>query len=256
MQDSEYDIMRQVEDTYWWYLALREHVVSVLKNALPHKDSAVILDAGCGTGGMLHQMRSANPGWELHGLDFSPLALAHAKKRGFDHLLEASVDEIPSADASFDAIVSLDVLYHQAVNEAGALKEFSRILKPGGLVILNLPAFDFLRGSHDVAVEGARRYTVDQVQKLLAGHGFEIEQLHYWNAWLFLPILFWRVVSRFFSSADRPTSDLAHLPPIMNRALALLTKMDITLCRLFHLSVGTSVFAVARKKLPDSSSHA
>src|SRR5689334_21246513 len=108
MQDSEYDTLRQVEDTYWWYLALREHVVSVFQSALLHNDSAIILDAGCGTGGMLHHLRSANPGWELHGLDFSALALAHAKKRGFDHLIEASVDAIPSPDACFDAIVSLD----------------------------------------------------------------------------------------------------------------------------------------------------
>lgn len=250
MQDSQYDIMRQVEDTYWWYLALRKHVVSALKNALLSRDSAVILDAGCGTGGMLQHLREAHPGWDLHGLDFSALALEHTKKRGFNHLIQGSVDAIPSPDASFDAIVSLDVLYHQAVDEARALSEFSRILKPGGRLILNLPAFDCLAGSHDVAVQGARRYTRPQVQHLLETHGFVIEQVHYWNAWLFLPILCWRIISRFFSSGDKPGSDLAHLPPMANRALALLTKMDITLCRLLHLPFGTSVFAVARKNAP------
>ncbi len=249
MQDREYDIMRQVEDTYWWYLALRKHVVAVLKHALISRDTAVILDAGCGTGGMLQHLDEANPGWQLHGLDFSALALEHTRKRGFNHLIQGSVDAIPSPDGSFDAIVSLDVLYHQAVNETKALGEFSRILKPGGILILNLPAFDCLTGSHDVAVEGARRYTDDQVRKLLEDHDFEIDSLHYWNAWLFLPILLWRVISRFFSSGDKPTSDLAHLPLIVNRALALLTKMDITLCRLLHLPFGTSVFAAARKKV-------
>ncbi|CAN5696227.1 class I SAM-dependent methyltransferase [soil metagenome] len=249
MQDREYDTLRQVEDTYWWYLALRKHVVTVLKHALVSRDTAVILDAGCGTGGMLQHLDQANPGWQLHGLDFSALALEHTRKRGFNNLIQGSVDAIPAPDASFDAIVSLDVLYHQAVDETKAVGEFLRILKPGGVLILNLPAFDFLAGSHDVAVEGARRYTENQLRKLLIKQGFEIEQLHYWNAWLFLPIMFWRIMTRFFSSNDKPASDLTHLPPIVNRALALLTKMDITLCRLLHLPFGTSVFAVARKKV-------
>ncbi|MEY4483388.1 MAG: hypothetical protein RL693_840 [Verrucomicrobiota bacterium] len=256
MQDSEYDTMRQVEDTFWWYLALRKHVVSVLKNIADVKDQAAILDAGCGTGGMLQHLREANPTWDLHGLDFSALALEHTKKRGFEHLILASVDVIPCPEACFDAVVSLDVLYHQAVDENKAMGEFFRILKPGGLLVLNLPAFDFLTGSHDVAVEGARRYTSSQMRKLLTDHGFVIEQLHYWNAWLFLPIMFWRLISRLFSSGHNPNSDLAHLPPIVNHALALLTKMDITLSRLLHLPFGTSVFAVARKKFPDHPSHA
>lgn len=256
MQDIEYDIMRQVEDTYWWYLSLREHVVSVLKDSLPSGEHPVVLDAGCGTGGMLQHLRVADPSWELQGLDFSPLALAHAKQRGFDPLIQANIDAIPSADACFDAVVSLDVLYHQEVDQTKAMSELSRILKPGGILILNLPAFDILSGSHDIAVKGARRYTAGQVRTLLQDHGFEIEQLHYWNAWLFLPILLWRMMSSFLPSGEKKQSDLAQLPPPLNHALALLTKMDITLCRLLHVPFGTSVFAVARKKFTDPSSHA
>lgn len=250
MQDNEYETLRQVEDTYWWHLALRSHVVAALRTSLTGQNHATILDAGCGTGGILYHLRKADSSWELHGLDFSPLALEHTKKRGFDHLVQASVDAIPSPDSSYDAVVCLDVLYHQAVDEAKAMEEFARVLKPNGTLILNLPAFDFLTGSHDIAVGGARRYTVDQVRKLLSQHGFDIQQIHYWNAWLFLPIMIWRTISRSFhkTTQDEPKSDLAHLPSFINQALALLTKMDITLCRLLHLPFGTSVFAVARKK--------
>ncbi len=250
MQDCEYDTMRQVEDTYWWYLALRNHVVTTLRKYLGEQKSVSILDAGCGTGGMLHHLREADSKWELHGLDFSPLALAHTKKRGFDHLVQSSIDAIPSADSSFNAVVCLDVLYHKAVDETKAMAELARVLMPNGVLILNLPAFDFLSGNHDIAVDGARRYTKDQLRELLSKHGFAIQQLHYWNAWLFLPIMIWRMLSPSLqgSTRDEPKSDLTHLPAFINQTLALLTKMDITLCRLLHLPFGTSVFAVARKK--------
>lgn len=247
MPEREYDLMRQVEDVYWWYRVLRQTVTSDVK-ALAGSAPASILDAGCGTGGMMDALRGTQFSWRLTGLDFSPQAVETTRRRGFDDVHEGSVDALPMAGASFDGLVSLDVLYFEGVNEARAIAEFHRVLRPGGFVILNLPAFDFLRGEHDVAVRGARRYTPAGVRGLLARGGFEVIRSHCWNAWLFPPILAWRLLSRLKGrSAVEARSDLALLPSPLNALLLAFARADMALCRALRAPFGTSVYAVARR---------
>src|SRR4051794_12376977 len=107
MNEHEYALMRQVEDSYWWYAVLRESVDSEAKAQLAGKPDARILDAGCGTGGMMEVLRREHPSWHVSGLDFSPQALEHPRQRGFTDLTQGSVDALPYLDASFDAVVSL-----------------------------------------------------------------------------------------------------------------------------------------------------
>src|SRR5207244_11124342 len=100
--------------------------------------------------------------------------------------------EVVFPNASFDVVVSLDVLYHRQVSQNRAISEIARVLKPDGFLILNLPAFDFLRGRHDVAVHGTRRYTVRRIRELLGPTRFKPETVFYWNACLFFHLLTWR----------------------------------------------------------------
>src|SRR4029078_12981412 len=93
---------------------------------------ARILDAGCGTGGMMEVLRREHPAWQISGLDFSPRPTEHTRQRGLTEVTQGSVDALPYADASFDAVVSLDVLYFDGVDEGKAMSEFDRVLKPGG----------------------------------------------------------------------------------------------------------------------------
>ena len=248
MLTHEYQTMRQVEDTYWWYSTLRGMVVQEVKQRAK-AGTARLLDAGCGTGGMMERLRTANGQWKLAGLDLSPDALQITRDRGFDDVTAGSVSELPFANGSFDGLVSLDVLYHDGVDQEKALKEFARVLKPGGFFVLNLPAFKALAGSHDIAVKGVRRYTTGDVRELLAAAGFRVQTLQYWNAWLFLPILAWRTLSRSFHSkeSEEAKSDLSSLPGVVNGALSLVSGLDARLCRLTHWPFGTSVFAVAVK---------
>jgi ubiquinone/menaquinone biosynthesis C-methylase UbiE len=248
MLAHEYQTMRTVEDTYWWYSTLRSMVVRELKGRL-HSDSARVLDAGCGTGGMMARLRGAYGQWKIAGLDLSPHAVQITRERGFDDVTTGSVSELPFNNGSFDALVSLDVLYHDGVDQEKALSEFSRVLKPGGFVVLNLPAFKALAGSHDIAVKGVRRYTTADVRELLSAAGFQVQTLHYWNAWLFLPILAWRTISRSFHAKDseEAKSDLSMLPGVVNGMLAAVSTLDARICSLSHWPFGTSVFAVATK---------
>jgi SAM-dependent methyltransferase len=196
MNDHEYALMRQVEDSYWWYAVLRESVAVEVRARLAGATDGRILDAGCGTGGMMEALRRENPAWRISGLDFSAEAIGHTRRRGFPDLAQGSVNALPYAGASFDVVVSLDVLYFEGVDETKAMAEFHRVLKPGGALVLNLPAFDMLRGRHDAAVKGVRRYTPARMRELLAQSGLEVLRIHCWNLWLFVPILCWRLLSR------------------------------------------------------------
>lgn len=246
MPEREYELMRDVEDVYWWYRVLRDAVAGDVRK-LAGDSPLAILDAGCGTGGMMEVLRRTQPAWQLSGLDFSAQAVEITRRRGFEDVQVGSVDALPMASGSFDVLVSLDVLYFQGVNETRAIAEFRRVLRPGGLLILNLPAFDYLRGEHDVAVRGARRYTPAGVRALLAQGGFTTVRSHCWNAWLFPPILVWRLLSRLKGrSAVEARSDLSLLPAPVNLSLLACARADMALCRAVRSPLGTSVYAVAR----------
>lgn len=244
MRAAEYDTMRAVEDRHWWYAILRRLVLHALAGQLPPRGH--VLDAGCGTGGMLAFLCERIRCLDFAGVDMSAQAVQHCLRRGLTTVRQGTVHEMPFGAGDFDAVLCLDLLYHKEVEEERALAEISRVLRPGGLLVLNLPAFDCMRGSHDAAVCGSRRYKVCHVRSLLEHHSLKVEMIHYWNAWLFLPLLVWRRWSR--KNVVSATSDVRLPAPWLNGLLTRAGRLDAWLCRAFHLPFGSSVFAVARKQ--------
>ncbi|MES2598945.1 MAG: class I SAM-dependent methyltransferase [Verrucomicrobiota bacterium] len=238
MSPAEHEIMREAEEQHWWYAVLHQLVLAEMRTRV--KPGAAVLDAGCGTGGMMARMA----GWDAKGVDISPAAVWHCQERGLHEVTQASVCELPFPDASFDLVLSLDVLYHQQVDDISALKEMARVLRPGGILILNLPAMECLRGAHDAAVCGSRRYTVCHMRNLFRAHRLTVKMIHYWNAWLFLPLLAWRWWSRH---APKGRSDLRRLPTWVNRTLMMAGHLDARLCRYVRPPFGSSVFAVVHR---------
>jgi SAM-dependent methyltransferase len=246
MHPAEYATLRSAEDHHWWYQVLHHQVAAALKGRLPPHGR--LLDAGCGTGGMLDFLRGPFPSLHSNGIDLSPLAVQHARNRSLANIQQASAHNLPFKAAAFDAVLSLDVLYHEDIEEARAMQEMARVLKPGGLLVLNLPAFPCLRGSHDVAVCGVRRYKSCHVRPLLELHNLSLEMIHYWNAWLFLPLLLWRRSTRARPSRSaQSASDVALTPSWLNDGMARLGLLDARLCRLCRAPFGSSLFAVAKK---------
>jgi len=250
MLSHEYDTMRSVEDDYWWYRILRSMTCREVTDLAKANPGLQILDAGCGTGGTMEALRMKNVGWELEGFDYSELALAHARRRGFANVLRGSVNSVPVAAQSQDIVISLDVLCCDGVDQKQAMKEFHRVLRPEGRLIMNLPAFECLRGQHDFAVNSVRRYTPGEVRELHERNGFTMERLFCWNAWLFLPILLWRKISKTTAKAStgEAKSDLILPPAALNKALEVLGGWEAALCRAIKSPVGTSVFSVGRRK--------
>lgn len=246
MSPEENDIMRAVEDHYWWYQALRPHVAAAIDPIAPDFS---LLDAGCGTGGMLQVVRQKFPAAHLTGVDQSThaLELTAARETGAK-LIPASVQELPFSENSFDIVLSLDVLVSMGLDDSLALQEAYRVLRPGGKLILNVAALEFLKGAHDRAVDADRRYTRPQLQALLEGAHFAVERLSYWNTTLTPPIALVRWLSRARSrQKEVPRSDLRALPPILNSMLKRIAALELSASRHVSLPFGTSLFAVARK---------
>lgn len=199
----------------------------------------------------MQAIRERFPEARLTGFDISTLALEHTRARGFRDVFEADVSSVGLEDASQDIVVSLDVLYHEGVEQEEAMQEFRRVLRPDGLLVMNLPAFECLRGQHDIAVKNARRYTPPGVRELHERNGFAMERIYCWNAWLFLPILVWRKLSKMSAnaSADKAKSDLVAPPAFLNKVLTLFGGYEAALCRAIASPLGTSVFSVGRRRI-------
>jgi SAM-dependent methyltransferase len=238
--------MRSVEDHHWWYQVLRDLVTRELTKLLP--EGGRVLDAGCGTGGMLDQLSKR---WDACGIDISDTAVEHCLKRGLPQVKQASIHHTGMMTESLDAVISLDVLYHQSVTETDAMSEMARILRPGGWLVLNLAAWDELKGAHDVAVCGGRRYTPNQVTQLAKQAGIVVNKLHSWNA-VFSPLLYvWR---RWGSVSGGESSDLFTLPGWLNAGLRTVVGWDARLCSRMNVMWGSSLFAVCQKPVPSDRS--
>lgn len=244
MRNEEYALMRRVEDFHWWYRSLRAMIALAWRRFGPAGGAqALCCDAGCGTGANLVLATT----WaRAAGVDSSIEALRLARDRGLTALTRGDTARLPFADGRFDTVLSMDVLYHRDVTDpAAALREMGRILKPGGLLLLNVPAYEWLRSPHDIAIHTGRRFTRRKVRLLLEDTGFEVVWLTYWNC-LLLPVIATARLLRPHSHATEK-SDLedAHDGPL-NRLLAATLAIERLALRITPLPCGVSIFAVAR----------
>ena len=216
---AEYHKMAAVEDGMWYYRALHAHVARELATGLGARP-AEVLDAGCGAGGLIRRLAPLQPAWRWTGIDVSPLACELARGRCAAEIREGSILELPFSNASFDAVVSADVIYH-VQDDGGALREFFRVLRPGGIVVINVPAYPWLWSYHDEATHACRRYGRGELLAKLATAGFAGRHATHWNTLPF-PLV---VMRRKFWPAPHQGSDVQHYPaPIeaaFNAAMAL-----------------------------------
>lgn len=233
--------MAEVEDTMWYYRALHRNVALALGRCLPA--GARVLDAGCGTGGLLRRLRAAHPDWRLTGLDFSPLAVELARARTGSEVVQGSVMTLPFPAETFDAITSCDVLC-QVTDPVAALREFHRCLRPGGFILLTMPAYAWMYSYHDRQVGNLRRYTRRETADLLRAAGCAVVRTTYWNTLTF-PLA---VLRRKVLPPATPTSDVGRFPaPVEAGFNALMAVEHAWLGLGAALPFGSSVLTVARK---------
>ncbi len=243
MERIEYDVMFHHENDHWWYVALRE----LIRSSLPERlDTLRLLDAGCGTGRLLEELTAG----QAFGLDASAAVFPFLRRRSIANVVQASVSQIPFPDESFDVVVSADVLCCVgAPDDAQGLREIARVARPGGLILLNLPALESLRSHHDMAVHTRRRYTRAALEEMLTSAGLIPLNLTYRNTLLFPIAAAVRLNQRLWSpSPAHPRSDLRTSPPLLNRLLLTLLRWENWAIRHnARLPFGLSLFCVARK---------
>jgi SAM-dependent methyltransferase len=248
MEKIEYETMFSVENGFWWYRGLHDLVLRFVRPAATvaaGKKMLRILDAGCGTGRMMELLL---PFGDVEGFDFSGEAVRFCAQRGLLNVSRQDMTTWHGGSGQYDVIISLDVLCHKSITDEDAIvKEFHRALKPGGTLIVNLPAFELLRRRHDRAVHTRKRYAKKETIARYEAAGFFIKHASYRLPHLFL-IIFCKKWAERLSGDKGMESDVA-MPPRWLNAL-------LTWCNLFEnrciasgvsMPLGTSLFIVARK---------
>ncbi len=240
MNPDEYRRMFQLEDRYWWFVGRRNLALKLLKKHLP-KGHGLVLDLGCGTGAMLGQLQEiCNP----VGLDVNESALKLTRTRSSFMLVQGSGTQLPLQSSCFDAVIGLDVFEH-IEDDLAALKEAFRVLQPGGILILSVPAFASLWGPHDVALHHFRRYRKKEVEAKLKSVGFMVQKLSYSVFFLFPAVVAVRAIEKL--KRGQAKASLPAFPGWLNKDLAGLQALEAHLILRTNLPWGSSVIAVAKK---------
>ncbi len=251
--------MYQLEDTYWWFVGRRELVRELLvrygrgveesrsRGVTPCSCASSplrLLDIGCGTGATLKA--TADLGLTI-GIDRSPEALRFCRQRGIHDLVLGAGESLPVRDESVDAVLALDLLEH-IPDDSSACREFARVLKPGGVLVVTVPAIPWLWSEHDEALDHLRRYRAKRLRSILVDAGFRIERLSPVITMLLLPIAALRVLQRVLPRKKGSPETAFIVPPkAINALLIALLRIERRWLRWFNLPVGVSLFAVARK---------
>jgi len=240
---EEYRLMFELEETHWWYRGLQNLLFSSIEKIFCKQRKINILDAGCGTGYILQCLNKYGISF---GIDISEVALRYCQSRALNRITKASISELPFRDESFDLVVSTDVFYHKAVeNDNNAIKEIFRVLKKEGVMIINLPAHNYLKRGHDENVHTKQRYNKEEVYYKLRNNNFKIIKISYRNAFSFPILLFLKLLGNKFHK--KKYTNLRAINEPVNSILYGVLKTENALLKSINIPFGVSLFCIAKK---------
>jgi SAM-dependent methyltransferase len=248
--DRDYESRyHELEASQWWFEARRDMVIRLMRKI---DKKANILEVGCSGGCLIKDMKDY--GFErVSGVDISKAAIEVCEEKGIKSVYLRDGIKTGFNDSQFDVVISSDVLEH-IQDEVSALREWNRILKPGGILILFVPAFSFLWGEHDDANNHYRRYAKQGLIFNTERAYFKIERASYWNCTLFFPVALFRALKRILwkgSKTNQQDRLYRVYPirgyPIINKILMCVLKFENRVLEISNLPIGVSIFVVAKK---------
>ncbi len=243
MDPNFYKSYFEMEDKHWWFRVRRNIVFSLInEHRLP--EQAKIFDFGCGSGYLVRCLQNLR--YNASGQDVSAEAIEFGRGRGIKNLQVAHGPEIGLLEGSFDLALVLDVIEH-IKDDYEAIRRLEEVLKPGGMAILTVPAYQWLWGVQDDVSHHFRRYNIGQLTNLIKNNsGLNIVRKTYFNTFLFPPIAGLRLISRLFKFKSRE-SDFDINNRLMNRVLYQIFNLESRVLNYINFPFGTSILIVVQK---------
>ena len=241
MERKVYEQMAEFDQRHWWFTARRRILDGLIERvARPPKD-ARILELGAGTG---HNLAMLSRFGKVEASELDPIARKLASERLGREVEEAALPDLSMFPTdSYDLIALLDVLEHVPDDRASLAAIMTR-LKPGGALLLTVPANPWMWSAHDVAHHHHRRYRKGEIERLAKEAGYEIELLSPFNSLLFAPIAAVRLAGKLTGKDD---SDDAMPGELVNRALDTVFGLERSLIGRVPMPFGVSLVAVLRR---------
>lgn len=187
MNPAEFANIAEAERTFWWYRGMRRILFRVLEPLLGGRQIRRVLEAGCGTGYFAHILELER-GWTVYPSDIAAHGLAFARGYGLKRISQADLSALPFREGSFDLVTAMDVLVHFAPGEeVRPIREMSRVLSGGGLMVLRTSALNVLRSRHSEFVGERQRFTRGRLTGALRECGIRVLRSTYANT-LLLPV--------------------------------------------------------------------
>lgn len=253
MRTEDFAHLHALEDSFWWFTGMRQVTAALLDPLCPPVGGRLVLDAGCGTGGMLSWLSRYAGAGGVVGVDLAREALEYCREREGVCLLQASVTDLPFGDATFDLVTSFDVLVQLPGGAADvrAMREMYRVLRPGGTAFVRVAAYEWMRSGHDEALGTRRRYRRGELVGKMGEAGFRVLRSTYANSLLLPAAVLRRLILKRLGLVDRG-SDVKPLPPglrWLNRTLAGILQSEARLLRRpwLDLPFGLSVVCLAER---------
>jgi SAM-dependent methyltransferase len=235
---TEFETMLALDERHWWYRG-RRRVLGAVLDGLDLPPAARLLDAGCGSGRTLDDLARYGA---VSGMELNPMGVSAARARGHE-VREGLVEGIPYEDASFDLVTCLDVIEHTD-DDVVSLRELRRVTRPGGLLVVTVPAYPALWSRHDEVNGHRRRYTRRALRQAGQAAGWRIDRETGFNVVYLAPAALVRMARRRVPREDG-ASELALTPPTLDSALELPLRLEAALVRRgVNLPLGLSLLAV------------
>jgi 2-polyprenyl-3-methyl-5-hydroxy-6-metoxy-1,4-benzoquinol methylase len=240
MTHDELHAMLTSDEEHWWYRG-RRRVLRAELDRLPLEFGARLLDAGCGSGRTMDELACYG---RVSGVDLSADAVEAARRRGHRDVRVARVEDLPFADGTFDVVTCLDVVEHTPDDRA-TLAELRRVTRPGGLLLVTVPAYQALWSRHDEVNRHFRRYDSASLRAAARSAGWDVVTDTHFNSLLLAPAAAVRLAQRRRRVHTR--SDLDVTPSGLNGVLELPLRLEARLIAAgSRLAAGLSLLSVLR----------